>query len=82
MEAVERNREIGEELFEDNIHINSEKLEKVILTLSKENFEKIKAGAFYNNYDSLEVFIIESVINEIEVDKQRHLRTKQGSRIK
>lgn len=57
-------------------------MEEITLNLSKEDLNKIKAGTFYNNYSSVEEFIIDIVLNEIESDKQRHLKSKQGSKIK
>lgn len=82
MENIENNEEIKQQLNGNNLFINKQDQEviKLTLTLSKQNFDQIKAGSFYNNYGCLEEFVVDTVIAEIEADKQRHLKSKQGNK--
>ncbi len=61
---------------------NQQEIEEITLTFSKKDFDKVKAGAYFNNYDSLEEFVVDTVVNEVEAEKQRHLKAKQGNKIK
>jgi len=84
MENIENNEEINQQLSENNSFINDQDKQIIALNLplSKQKFEQIKAGAFYNNYSSLEKFVIDVVIGEIEADKQRYLKTKETPKVK
>lgn len=65
--------------YEEEANIDSK---EIFLTLSKQQLKVIEAGAFYNNYSSLEEFILDTVINEVEMDKQRHSKAKESSKVK
>ncbi len=74
--------EINEGIYKENSYENNLDTTEITLSFSKKDFDKIKAGAYFNNYDSLEEFVIDTVVNEVEAEKQRHLKAKQGNKIK
>lgn len=84
MENIQDNQHFSEEIGEKSFVINEYDTEKIALHLafSKEDFEKLKAGAFYNNYRALEDFVANTVLNEVESDRQRYLKSKVSSKNK
>lgn len=74
--------EINQKILGNNIYDNDQEIEELTLTFSKKDYEKIKAGAYYNDYDSVEEFIIDTAVNGVETDKQRHLKGKETTKVK
>lgn len=80
MENAKNNEQTNQQLNGNNSFTNDQdkRVINLNLPLSKQKFEQIKAGAFYNNYSSLEDFVIDVVTGEIEADKQRYLKNKEA----
>ncbi|MFY9226401.1 MAG: hypothetical protein WAQ98_27235 [Blastocatellia bacterium] len=78
-----------ETMYEENSYSANSYLERdskevveISFTVSKSEYKRIEAGTFYNNYDFTEDYIRDVVLNEIEADKQKHLKSKEGSKLK
>lgn len=56
--------------------------ETVVLNVSKEQIDKIKAGSLYNRFLSVEEFVVDCVINVVDGDIDRHLKGKETGKIK
>jgi hypothetical protein len=79
-ETIDKNlNEYNPGSYEDEADIDSK---EILLTVSKQQLKVIEAGAFYNNYSSLEEFILDTVINEVETDKQRYSKAKESNKVK
>lgn len=72
-----------EAMYEENAYSSNSYLERdskeiveISFTVSKSEYKRIEAGTFYNNYDFPEDYIRDVVLNEIEADKQKHLKSK------
>lgn len=76
MEGVE-NMQINSNYYDEN---NNAK--EIVLAFSSEQMKKIEAAMYYNNYDSIEEFISSLVIDGIELDRQKYLKSKQSSKSK
>lgn len=76
MEGVE-NMQMNSNYYDEN---NNAK--EIILAFSSEQMKKIEAAMYYNNYDSIEDFISSLVMDGIELDRQKYLKSKQSSKSK
>jgi len=76
IEGVE-NMQINSNYYDEN---NNAK--EIVLAFSSEQMKKIEAAMYYNNYDSIEEFISSLVIDGIELDRQKYLKSKQSSKSK
>lgn len=57
-------------------------IKEIVLILPESEYKKIEAGAFYNNYESLEEYVKDLTIEQIETDKQRYLKSKESYKLK
>lgn len=76
IEGVE-NMQINSNYYDEN---NNAK--EIVLAFSSEQMKKIEAAMYYNNYDSIEEFISSLVMDGIELDRQKYLKSKQSSKSK
>lgn len=76
IEGVE-NMQMNSNYYDEN---NNAK--EIILAFSSEQMKKVEAAMYYNNYDSIEEFISSLVIDGIELDRQKYLKSKQSSKSK
>lgn len=76
IEGVE-NMQMNSNYYDEN---NNAK--EIILAFSSEQMKKIEASMYFNNYDSIEDFISNLVMDGIELDRQRYLKSKQSSKSK
>lgn len=76
IEGVE-NMQMNSNYYDEN---NNAK--EIILAFSSEQMKKVEAAMYYNNYDSIEEFISSLVMDGIELDRQKYLKSKQSSKSK
>lgn len=76
IEGVE-NMQMNSNYYDEN---NNAK--EIVLAFSSEQMKKIEAAMYYNNYDSIEEFISSLVMDGIELDRQKYLKSKQSSKSK
>lgn len=56
--------------------------EQVIsLNVSERGLKKIEAAAFYNDYEDIQEYIRDVLFREIELDKERHLKSKESKEV-